>query len=84
MHADPQKVAFLEARIKEYQDIIAAFERSTEQLRQRRRNAADPVMEFCDSHIALNQRTIDSMRQGLQFVRKQLNEQKQSSDFTHA
>jgi hypothetical protein len=60
------------SRAWEYERILASLEGMNAHLRKRRRGAADAVMDYYDTHIALNERTMTTMRAGLDIVRKQL------------
>lgn len=62
----------LRVRLEQYERIIAAFRHSNETLRRRRTQASPVLVEHCDRHIALNERTIATMERGMDAVRRQM------------
>jgi hypothetical protein len=66
------RIAKLEASIAIYEQTIARFERAAHRLRNRRKSAADSVMVLIDERLALNQRTLVSLKGVLATARMEL------------
>ena len=62
----------LEESVRVYSEVIESFERARERLLTRRRGAIDSVMAQLDESLALNQRTLDSLRNVLGAAKSQL------------
>jgi hypothetical protein len=58
------------AEVAEYEKIIAAFERINGELRLRKTNASPAIRDYCERHIAMNSRTLEAMRQGLEHAKR--------------
>jgi hypothetical protein len=72
MASSSERVATLQEQVREYERIIASFERMNGELQLRRTNASVPIKAFCDRHIALNSRTLETMRKGLEMVKREV------------
>ena len=72
MPSDTPDVAEWKRRAAEYERIIATFEKIGNEMRARRREATDSVMEMIDERLKLNDRTVNSMRLGLETVLREI------------
>ena len=72
MPSDTPDVAEWKRRAAEYERIIATFEKIGNEMRARRREATDSVMEMIDERLKLNERTVNSMRLGLETVLREI------------
>lgn len=71
-----QQITTLEDSVRVYQEVIESFERTRQLMLGRRRGANDAVMVHLDESLALNQRTLDSLRNGLATARVQLEQER--------
>jgi hypothetical protein len=79
MSEDP-RIVKLEAAIKLYGETIASFERARGRMTQRRKGAPDSVMQLIDERLALNERTLKSLRRVLEITETELRNARRRGD----
>jgi len=67
-----EQIAKLEDSLRTYQEVIGSFEQARERMKQRRRGATDSVMVHLDESLALNKRTLDSLKRVRSSAKEQL------------
>jgi hypothetical protein len=70
------KIEQLQESIKLYKDVIQGFEERRAQMLTRRRGAVDSVMVHLDESLALNERTLSSLKRVLASAKEQLQEER--------
>ena len=69
---DPDTLESLQRTIAVHERAIAQISKIREAMVERRRGAADHVMQHIDESLQTNQRTLDSLQRVLQLAREQL------------
>ena len=72
MPASPKDIAEWERRVDQYKEIIAKFEKVKADLLKRRQGAADSVLVLIEERSNLNDRMLQSMRQGMEAAQDEL------------
>jgi hypothetical protein len=74
MPINEDRATVLERRIAHFIEAIAAFERSQDRLRERRRGAADHIMVEIDERLAVNASSLEALHRGMASVQRELRE----------